>query len=256
VTAVDRCVALGSGKTRRREPHYLCSYRHNRGSTVCANGRRAKVSEVDQRVLSAIERTILTPDAVDYVVERVVERVLAARRPAPDRAREIDVELQRLRRELDRFVALIANAKAPERVLEEIANRERRAKALEAELARLRLAPPTRLDVAHVRELALARAKDLRSTLYADVGRARQVLQQLLLGSITFRLDESGYRLEGQTRVGALFSDDPSITRIRVASPRGLGQTIAEYRVHCSVSYLDNTATPTCACCSPMERAR
>jgi hypothetical protein len=56
------------------------------------------VSEVDQRVLTAIGRTILTPDAVDYVVERVVERVLAARRTALDRAREIDVELQRLRR--------------------------------------------------------------------------------------------------------------------------------------------------------------
>ena len=46
-----------------------------------------------------------------------------------------------------------------------------------------------------------------------DMGRARQVLQQLLLGSIAFRLAESGYRLEGQTRVGALFSDDPSTTR-------------------------------------------
>jgi hypothetical protein len=188
---------------------------------VCVNSRRAIVSEVDQRELSAIERTILSPDAVNYVVDRVVERVLTARRTAPDRCKEIDVEIKRLRRELDRFVALIANERAPEQVLEEIADREHRAKKLEAEFARLQLAPPTSVHIANIRELALARAKHLRSTLYADVGRARHVLQQLLVGPIAFKLEESGYRLEGETRVGALFAPDPAITRIRVASPRG-----------------------------------
>ena len=41
---VTTSIALGSGKTRRREPHYLCSYRHNRGSTVCANSRRVRTT--------------------------------------------------------------------------------------------------------------------------------------------------------------------------------------------------------------------
>lgn len=217
---VTTSVALGSGKTRRREPHYLCSYRHNRGSTVCVNSRRARTGEVDQRVLSAIEKTILTPEAVDYVIDRVVDRILAARRAAPDRTREINEELPILRREVDRFISLVANGKAPERVLEEIARRDGRIKDLEAELVRLQVNHQTKLQVAKLRELVLARARDLHSALYADVGRARQAVQQLLVEPITFKLGDSGYQLEGKTRVGALFAPDPTITRIRVASPR------------------------------------
>jgi hypothetical protein len=75
----------------------------------------------------------------------------------------------RVRRELDRFVALVSTGKAPDRVLEEIASRELRIKDVEAELARLRIPQPTRLDIARIRALALARARDLRATLYADV---------------------------------------------------------------------------------------
>ncbi len=226
-------IALGSGRTRRREPHCLCSYRHNRGSTVCVNSRRVRVDEIDRRVLSAIERTVLTPVAVNYVVDQVVERILAARRTAPDRCKEIDAELKRLRRELDRFVSLIANDKAPERVLDEISGRECRLRELEAELAHLQLAPPTRLQVAGIRELALARAKDLHSTLYADVGRARQALQQLLVGPITFTPGESGYRLERQTRVGPLFSNESSITRISVDSDCGIRTPVTAVKGRC-----------------------
>ncbi len=224
---VTTSVALGSGKTRRREPHYLCGYRHNRGSTVCANSRRVRIDEVDQRLLGAIERTILTPDAIDYVVNKVVERIQVARTGAPDRAQEMYAELQRLRRELDRFVALIASGNAPQRVLEEIAARERRAKELETVLAQLKVAQSTKLDVASIRALALARATDLRSTLYSDVGRVRRALQQILVGPIAFNLDDSGYRLEAQPRVGALFSDGAPITRIRLASPRGGGSSLS-----------------------------
>ena len=67
----------------------------------------------------------------------------------------------------------LANGNAPQRVLEEIAARERRAKELETVLARLKVAQSTKVDVSSIRALALARATDLRSTLYSDVGRTR-----------------------------------------------------------------------------------
>ena len=218
---VTTTVALGSGSTRRREPHYLCSYRHNRGSTVCMNSRRARVVEVDTRVLDAIEKTVLTPDAISYVIDKVVDRVLVAHRTAPERSKEIDAELRRLHRELDRFMALIASGQAPERIVEEIKRREGQIKDLEVDLARLQAAHPTRIDINRIRELALERAKDLRSALYADVPSARRALQQLLAAPITFKIDGPEYRLEGETRIGALFMPDPSLTRIRMASPRG-----------------------------------
>jgi hypothetical protein len=72
-------IAYGSGATRRREPDYLCSYRHNRGSTVCDNGHKALASQVDARVIGAIETQCLSPAAIDYVVDRVIEAVVDAR---------------------------------------------------------------------------------------------------------------------------------------------------------------------------------
>ena len=218
---VATTASLGSGSTRRREPHYLCSYRHNRGSTVCTNSRRARVDEVDTRVLEAVEKTILTPATISYVVDKVIDRLIEAHRTAPDRSKAIEAELQRLNRELERFVALIASGDAPQRIVDEIKRRETRSNDLQAELARLHQAQPTRLDINRLRHVALQRAKDLRSVLYADVPKGRQVLQQLLVAPLTFKADGLEYRLEGATRLAALFAPDPSVTRIRLASPRG-----------------------------------
>ena len=173
------------------------------------------------RVIEALEKTILTPQAITLVVDKVVERVLKAHRTAPERSRALDADLRRLRRELDRFMALIASGNAPERILDEIRRREVDIEKLEGELARLRIAQPTKLDIGRIRNLALERAKKLRSALYEDVPQARKALQQLLVAPISFNLHGGEYRLEGETRVGALFAPEPALTRIRLATPPG-----------------------------------
>jgi hypothetical protein len=88
-----------------------------------------------------------------------------------------------------------------------------RLRHLNLDLARLRDAQPARLDINGLRKLALERAKDLRSALNADVPKGRQVLQQLLVAPIAFRVNGPEYRLEGQTRIGALFAPELSATR-------------------------------------------
>ena len=84
-------------------------------------------------------------------------------------------------------MALIAQGKAPDRILEEISIRENRIKDLKSERESLRLPEVTRLDATRIRELALARAADLRATLHGNVAQARGALQQLLVGPITFK---------------------------------------------------------------------
>ena len=218
---VGSSITYGNGTTRRREPAYLCSYRHNRGSTVCENSRKALASEVDGRVIGAIETQFLSPAAIDYVVDLVIEATVEARRAAPDQLKQIEAELRRLNRELDRFVSLIASGHMPPRVLEEISAREKQIRELEIERERLQAATPNTADVARIRQLAHERIRELRETLHRDVPDAREVLQQILDGPISFKLDGSGYRIEGRTRVGALLTpDSASPTRIRLASPR------------------------------------
>jgi hypothetical protein len=116
----------------------------------------------------------------------------------------------------------LPDGNAPDRVVKEIRTRELRVKELEEELARLQVSQPTRLHVARIRDLALMRASDLRSTLNADIPGAREALRQLFAGPITFSLEGTEYQLKGGTRVGALFeADSRSVTRIRLASSRG-----------------------------------
>ena len=128
--------------------------------------------------------------------------------------------LRTIKRELDRFIALVASGQAPDRVLAEIASREQKIKDLEAELDWVRTATLCKFDVTRVREIAVERANDLRSSLYGDVPGARQVIRELLAGPVIFKLDDPDYRLEAETRIGALFAPEPSSTRIRLASPR------------------------------------
>jgi hypothetical protein len=84
---------------------------------VCDNAHKALVSEADSRVIGAIEAQRLSPAAIDYAVDRALEAVVDAQQATPDRLKQIEGELGRLNRELDRFMALIAEGRAPERIL-------------------------------------------------------------------------------------------------------------------------------------------
>ncbi len=231
----------GSRGKRWQVPIYRCSYRHNRGTTVCENDRRTLTSDVDARVIGALEAQFLNPAAIDYVVDLVIDAVVEARRAAPDQLKRIETEIRRLKRELDRFVSLIASGQAPQRVLEEITARERQVRDLELERERLEAAVPKPSEMERIRQFAHERMKRIRDTLQNDVPGAREALKQILDGPITFKLDGSDYKIEGKTRVGALFTQDPTVTCIKLASPRGLdlipqlsisSQVIALYYKH------------------------
>ncbi len=74
----------GSGKRRQKIFYYVCSYNHNRGSTVCRNNHREHIERIDQPLLQTIEKTVLTPEAIDEVIERTLRKLEERRRQQPD----------------------------------------------------------------------------------------------------------------------------------------------------------------------------
>jgi len=200
--------------------YYGCGYRHNRGATVCGNDTRARMDAMDDAVLDAIEQQVLNPGAVAYVVERAFTLLAERRRANPDRPREIEAELKRLRRELSRFTALIATGRAPKTVLAEIAAREARIEALEKEREELlRAVEPNELDLRRVRKAVEAHAGQFKDLLRGDVPLARQALRKLLDGKLHFAPNgRKSFTFEGATRVGPLVAPGGYI---EVASPRG-----------------------------------
>lgn len=78
-------------------------------------------------MLEAIEQQVLRPEHLVYAVDKALALLLERRREQPDRARQADAELKRLRRELSKLVSLAARGAAPKTILHEIASREARA---------------------------------------------------------------------------------------------------------------------------------
>ncbi len=216
--------ALGGrvGRTSVRYYYYGCSFRRNRGPNVCANDVSTRVEAADEALLTAIERQVLNPDAWAYVAKRALQMIEEQRRARPDRPREIEGELKKLHRELDRFVTLVAEGNPPARVLAEIKGREARIATLDRELAQWRAGPTDELDPKRLRKAVAARIGQFREMMRSDTPIARQALRKLLVPKSLrfFPVMAEGrrtLRFEAQTTAGALL--DPRY--IEMASPGG-----------------------------------
>jgi DNA invertase Pin-like site-specific DNA recombinase len=215
----------GSGERRRKLPLYICSYRHNRGETVCRNDHRIRVETVDHALFDALEATVLTPAVVEAAIERAAQLAAERRRHNPDEPERLRAEIARLRKQVENLIALAAEGQAAPLVGAEIKTRAERIAALEATLAAYG-APPelSELDARRLRKALREEAGRMKDLLRENVPRARQVLRRLLDGPIYLApavgLDgRKGYAFEGRTRVGALIGN----AFINVASPRGFG---------------------------------
>ena len=169
----------GSPPKRRKVYYYGCSYRHSRGDTVCSNNRRARLEWLDNAVISAIQDQALRPEVIAFTVEeaaRIIDREL---KKNPNRPQELEAETRKLRRELNRFLRLIAEGKAPDSVLLEIQRREQRLKELEQERASMS-EPPPEWSPAQIRTMCGDRLRRFDELLLGNVPVARRALDVLI----------------------------------------------------------------------------
>ncbi len=218
LTGMGRCTCCGKSLTviggwngsppkRQRVHFYGCSYFHTRGRTICTNDHSARMERLDGAVIEAIEQQVLKPEAIAYTIENALERVEQELRKNPDKPRQLEAEARKARKELDHFMRLIAEGRAPESVLAEINRREKRLEELERELESLKQIPHS-LDAADIRKMCRERLGRFEELLLGDVPVARQALRKLLpeplkIAPVTIK----GHRtlsFEGVTTLGPL----------------------------------------------------
>ena len=211
----------GSGTRRRTIHYYECSFHHNRGSRVCTNGHRAHMEVVDEAVLAAIQRTALTPEAVDYVLDRALKRIAERQRERRALPHKLEQDIRMEQRKLDNFLTLISAGNPPQAVIERIRGLEQRIEALKSERLCSLAEAPGMQDVRALRKALHGRLAGFRGLVYGDVPKARQALRKLLVSPVEFVPEVEGgrayWRLRGQTTIGPLL--DPIY--LGVASPRG-----------------------------------
>jgi hypothetical protein len=161
--------------------------------------------------------TILTPEAIDYVIDKALSLIEQTPKIEPP---DYLGEIQKLKKELTNFMALIASGQAPTSILVEITQREARIQSLEDEMKRLSETPDD-WDPRQLRQqlqVGIGRFKDL---MQGEGAAARKALRQLLKEPIRCipaeRDGKKVLRAEGQTTVGALLPQG----YINMASPRG-----------------------------------
>ena len=214
--------------------YYGCSYFHNRGETVCGNRTRVRMELADEAVLTAVESRVLTPAAMEYVVDRaadIVRKRQSSNSDLPDRLAD---QLRQDRRKLDNFLSLIADGKAPASVMAKIEQLEGQIAASDKRLEELRVALPASADLDLLKASLRSRLAQFHDLIRADVPKARQALRKLLKQPLAFApLAEGGYSIKGEMRVGALLAQIPSpkghkptqeseSVYVGLASPRGL----------------------------------
>ena len=196
------------GGQRRKYYYYGCSVRNNRGMAACSNDHRERLPILDDAVMKAVKQTVLTPEALDYVVDRAAKIIEERRNKAPDRACQIEPEVAKLNIELDRFMLLIASGEIPERILDEIHQREERIKVLSTELKRLRGNAPADFNYPRALKVLHEGARRFQELMRSDTTKAHQALRELVDGRIVFepivKEGRKTYALRGRAKVGPL----------------------------------------------------
>ncbi len=239
LTGLARCAGCGANITvvggksgfpgKRWTIHYYgCSWHQNRGSTVCSNDHRERMPVVDGAVLDAIERQVLTPEAMAYTIQKAVRLVMEKQQQNPERSLSIQGEIKKQREELDRFLSLIADGNAPESVLAEIGKRERHLAFLEKGLQELQLPIPGEGDLRRIEKKLQEGIGRFRELMAGDIPRARQAIRKLLAEPLTFIPvvveGRKTYTFEGRMRIGPLFSGEEQAEDagdMELASPTG-----------------------------------
>ncbi len=195
-------------------PHYVCLYRHDRGSSVCANAVRRPVAKTDSAVVATIKQALTAEVFAQVAAElrSVLQERIAA---APLQSDAFAREAAQLRRERSRFLNLIATTDdPPTSIIQEIAARDSRLRDVDLQLAATAASLSTTADdLGHLEREALQRLTTLQERLAQGPADARAALADLLGASKLQLTPENGkFRIRGELQFLAPYC---------VASPAG-----------------------------------
>ena len=116
----------GSGENRVPLLKYGCSFRQNRGARVCNNNHTVRVEMLDQQVLLAIQQQVLTPEAMDYVVNQALTAFHANHAPArkKNQGETRQKQIQKLEKEIANLVNFVAKGNLSSAISHNLAQKE------------------------------------------------------------------------------------------------------------------------------------
>ena len=217
-------MSTGSGHRRKMSGFYVCSANNKRGSTICSNNIRIPMQELDDLLLSIIERDVLTPERAERALKRAYELAKQRVKKDPGLRRKLEAEIATKTKQQANLRTLAEhNLDDPQAVVDRINELGREIERTRLELQGL---PEEQFDT---KKLAEANARMLErigrfremTKDRRNVPLVRQLLRHALgLHDLKLEIIRDGGRRTYAISGKALVSTRP-LRRESVASPRG-----------------------------------
>ena len=211
-------IVLVSGRGLRGYDKYGCALHYQRG--VCSNRLTIRRDQLEQRLLSGLQESVLREEAVDYTVDRLEEE-LKKRFAALDS--QLEQSCQRKKKveaEIDRLTQAIADGHSSQSILAAIGEREKELREITDKLLERRPGS-LRASLEELRTFAVSRLTNLRGLLAhpESVNEARALLSEQV-GKITlWPVSDNGkehYEAKGEVD----FFGEESLVRVGGAGGR------------------------------------
>jgi site-specific DNA recombinase len=221
LVGLSRCAMCGGPMSVRgrkigqlNAPHYVCSYQHDRGETVCKNTVRRPVVTIDSAVIDAI-KAALTADVLADLAANLRADFQERLATAPAQTEALTAEAGQLRRERARFIKLVASTDDPPvSIVQEITARDKRLREVELQLASMEASlSTTKNHLDDMERELLKRLEALQEQFAEGPVETRAALVALLGGSKLQLTPENGkFRIRGKLALSLPYC---------VASPAG-----------------------------------
>ena len=195
------------------DQRFVCSWRRERGASICSNGRGAKGAEIEKRVLAAIKTQLLSPERVALAVDEARKALEhESQRTTQERSNQ-ESRLAEVKRRANRLIDQVADGVlSGAAVKERLTALEEERAALETQLAQTdkkpvialhpRLADQYRQVVASLED-ALHRSDSEASA------EARDLVRRLIETVVVTPLPERGkFALTVKGKIAALVNQD------------------------------------------------
>ena len=217
LTGIARCGtcdgAVGCASTRTAGDYrkfYTCTRHHERGPRACAVSVRQPMEDVENALVTYLERHVLTVEVIDQYASAIREAIEAT---IPSRNTDaLEAELRQVKAEQKKLTKAVALADDVPELVTELRERATRARNLEVRIAAIRRAPDELRGIVDRAEATVReRLGDVRTALI-DRADLRAIFLRLFPEGIRFhpaRVEGvQVWEIEGSVHLGRLVEGD------------------------------------------------
>ncbi len=97
-------VNYGSKVPWAKTAYYRCGWNHRRGSHTCGNGVRVNAKKVEELLVNALNKGVITPENVEYLIEKVNELLDQTKGSAKESRQTLEARLSKVESEITNLV--------------------------------------------------------------------------------------------------------------------------------------------------------